>query len=244
MANGSDLTNGGFGSLDDCSLPLAVNNAPRCPPNVVYISTDFQLNSQQQQSSRLMYRGNLGFSGGDGPYSGVDQQTSPCIPPPTQQFRTQPRSQLPNPTAMLQPGTPSSTAVHQFQAAASAADLHPATAQNTGGCTGGPAGGTVSAVSTSGHIAHLPPGARMPFPGAMYQELLPACLHVFCSKFGMGSGHSFVPRSQRCCHDYNNVPTADQFVSYRRFGTLVETTPTSTSTNSAAGHQALQQRQQ
>ncbi|THD25026.1 ATP-dependent RNA helicase DED1, partial [Fasciola hepatica] len=159
MANNSNLTNGGFGLLGNCSLPLAVNNASRCPPNGGYTSAAFQPNSQQQQSSRLMYRGNPGFIGRGGPFADVDQQAPPGESPPMPLFQTQPRPQHTNPTALLQSGTPFAAAMHQFLAAAAAVCLHSATAQSTGRGTTGPAGGAMIAVSTVGYSAHLPPGA-------------------------------------------------------------------------------------
>ncbi|TPP63298.1 ATP dependent RNA helicase DDX3X [Fasciola gigantica] len=243
MANNSNLTSGGFGLLGNCSLPLAVNNASRCPANGGYTSAAFQPNSQQQQSSRLMYRGNPGFIGRGGPYAGVDQQAPPGMPPPMPLFQTQPRPQHTSPTSLLQPGTPSAAAMHQFPAAAAAAGLHPAAAQNTGGGTTGPAGGAMSAVSTGGYSAHLPPGAGTPFPGATYQAFHPASMF---SATNSVSAHHIVSSHGRDGAATTTMvfPPPTGLFHTGGSGSLAGTTPTFTSTNSAAGHQALQQQQQ
>ncbi|THD22925.1 putative dead box ATP-dependent RNA helicase [Fasciola hepatica] len=160
--------------------------------------------------------------------------------PPMPLFQTQPRPQHTNPSALLRPGTQSAAAMHQFLAAAAAAGLHPATAQNNGGGTTDPAGGAMSAVSTGGYSEHLPPGAGTPFPGATYQAFHPASM--FSATNSVSAHHTVLSHGRDNTAKTTMVfPPPTGLFHTGGSGTLAGTTPTFTSTNSAAGHQALQQ---
>ncbi|VDP88572.1 unnamed protein product [Echinostoma caproni] len=213
MTNNSNLANGGFGLL-----------------------------AKPQQSNRLMYRGGHSFIGRGGPFTGVDQQVPPGMPPPMPLFQAQPRPQHSHPTALLPPGTPSAAAMHQFLAAAAAAGLHPAAAPNAGGNANGPTGGTMSAVSTGGYSAHLPPGTGAPFPGATYQAFHPASM--FSTPNSVSAHHTISSHGRDGTATTVVFPPPTGLFHTGGSGALAGTTPTFSSANSAAGHQALQQQQQ
>ncbi|THD19829.1 ATP-dependent RNA helicase DDX3X [Fasciola hepatica] len=107
--------------------------------------------------------------------------------------------------------------------------------------TTGPAGGAMSAVSTGGYSAHLPPGAGTPFPGAIYQAFHRASLSPATNS--VSAPHTVSSHGGDATTTMGFSPPTGSFYA-GGLGALSGTTPNFTSTYSAAGHQASQQQQQ
>ncbi|CAL8074272.1 unnamed protein product [Calicophoron daubneyi] len=233
MTNNNHIPNGGYGLLGNCSMPIAVSNAPRYPQNAVY-SSNFHPGGQQQ-SNRMMYRNGPNFMSRGGTFPGaLEHQGPPTMPPPMPLFQTQPRPQ--HPTALLQPTTPSAAAMQQFLAAAAAAGLQPV--PNSVASANGQPGGGMSAVSNGGyHSAHLPPGTGPAYPTGTYQTFHPGPMYPVSNSV---SARSVSSQGREGPATMVFPPHAANLYPSCGSGAMAGTTPTLSSNNST-GQPQIQQ---